>query len=640
MGMECRFYPLTRLLEPDEEQLESLLTPNVRALQIIHYLGYPQDAGRWRRWCDARGLLLIEDAAMAWMAETPDGPVGSHGDVAIFCLYKSFGLPDGAALVSRHSPEEVPAAGPHQVRSVAGLHLAWLAQRIALPHHDQRRSEPDPYEAERDFALEGLDRPIGAATRRLLPRIADPAAASRRRAHARVLLEGLRDLVPAPFDRVQPGAVPFAFPVRTEDKPALLDRLARNGVAAIDFWSVPHPALQVESFPECAVRRATTIGLPVHQELQPRDLEAIVAAALGDRRRHRAEPRLEHLPSLEAARESWQKLAPGTCNIFATWEWASTWWRHFGREAELCLIACELPGRSDPVAVLPLYAGSDGAVRTVRFLGHGPADQLGPICAPEDTAAAACALRRSLRDRLAGWDLFRGDYLPAEEGWDGLLGASVLVHEASPVLDIETRDWDAFLAERSSSLRKQIRYQERRLEREHDLRYRLASDPDRLDDDFEQLCRLHGLRWRGGESHAFAGPRRSFLCDFAHCALDRGWLRLWFLELDGEPAAAWLGFRFGDVESYYQGGRDPRWDRLSVGAVLVAHTVRRAVEDGMSQYRFLRGGEAYKDRLATRDPAVVTLALAGSVRGRAALARLGLRRMAGRARRALAQAGS
>jgi len=635
LGVECRFYRLTDQLEPDAEHLDSLLTSRVRALQITHYLGYPQDARGWRRWCDERGLLLIEDAAMAWLAETRDGPVGSYGDLAIFCLYKSFGLPDGAALISRWPPERVPAAEGAQLRAVAALHLAWLRQRLAvsLPTDSGRSAEEDVYVPERDFALGDPTAVTGVGTRALLPRVADPAAAVRRRANARVLLEALGDRVPAPFDRLPDGAAPFVFPLHAPDKPALLERLAGQGIAALDFWSAPHPALPVAQFPSVAVRRATTIGLPVHQELGPGDLERLVVAVRG--RSWRAAPiRLEPVPSLAEARELWQGLAPRSRNIFATWEWAVTWWRHFGRDGTLHLIACESSG-GEPFALLPLHINRERGLRTLRFVGHGPADELGPVCAPEHTPAAARAVRRSLADSRGRWDLFVGDYLPADQGWDSLLGGRAAMQEPSPVVDIETADWDDFLAARSSGLRKQIRYQERRLEREHDLRYRLSVDPDRLDEDFELLCRLHELRWAAGGSDAFVGGRRSFLRDFARCAQERGWLRLWFLELDGRAVAAWLGFRFCGVESYYQGGRDPGWDDRSVGAVLVAHTLREAVGDGLSEYRFLRGGEAYKDRFATRDPGVETVVLAGSAAGRAALVGAGLRRAAGRVRRTL-----
>jgi CelD/BcsL family acetyltransferase involved in cellulose biosynthesis len=84
--------------------------------------------------------------------------------------------------------------------------------------------------------------------------------------------------------------------------------------------------------------------------------------------------------------------------------------------------------------------------------------------------------------------------------------------------------------------------------------------------------------------------------------------------------AAWYGFRFGGTESYYQAGRDPAWDRASVGFVLLAHSIKAALEDGMTEYRFLEGSENYKYRFATQDQTLETLALPGSPTGRAAIA--------------------
>ncbi len=69
-GIVCRFYDVGQRLEPDEKELEALLDTPVRALFLIHYLGLPQNAARWRAWCDEHGLLLIEDAAQAWMSSS------------------------------------------------------------------------------------------------------------------------------------------------------------------------------------------------------------------------------------------------------------------------------------------------------------------------------------------------------------------------------------------------------------------------------------------------------------------------------------------------------------------------------------------------------------------------------------------
>ena len=50
-GLTCRFYEATEALAPDERELEALLGLRTRALHLIHYLGFAQDAPRWRGWC-------------------------------------------------------------------------------------------------------------------------------------------------------------------------------------------------------------------------------------------------------------------------------------------------------------------------------------------------------------------------------------------------------------------------------------------------------------------------------------------------------------------------------------------------------------------------------------------------------------
>ena len=211
------------------------------------------------------------------------------------------------------------------------------------------------------------------------------------------------------------------------------------------------------------------------------------------------------------------------------------------------------------------------------------------------------------------------DRLPGDQGWPELLGGPVVDRKPSPTLVADGRDWDAFLGSRSRNFREQARRRERKLARAHDLHYRLVDDPDRLPSAFDTLVRLHQARWGEG-SRSFRAPVDAFHRDFAALALERGWLRLWLLELDGRVAAAWLGYRFGGIEWYYQAGRDPALEREAVGFVLMAHTVRAALNDGVGEYRLLLGGESYKDRFATADHGLETVVLARGARGKAARA--------------------
>lgn len=320
---------------------------------------------------------------------------------------------------------------------------------------------------------------------------------------------------------------------------------------------------------------------------------------------------------VEAARSPWARLAERSANVFATWEWARAWLRHFGAAGTPHIVLWR-DEEGEPVVLMPLFLARRGPVRLVRFIGHGPGDELGPVCAAQDRPRAAAALYATLRALGRRWDVLLGERLPPSSAWTGAAGVSLVRTEPSPTLSLQGRGWEDVLAARSANFRQQVRRRERKLARAGDLRFRLSTTPDTVRADLDRLMVLHDARWAEAGSGAFDGPRRAFHREWATTALERGWLRLWTLELDGAPAAAWYGFRYAQRESYYQSGRDPQRQADSVGFVLLAHTIREAAQDGMLEYRFLRGGEAYKDRFADGDAPVETVLLARSAAGRLA----------------------
>jgi CelD/BcsL family acetyltransferase involved in cellulose biosynthesis len=318
------------------------------------------------------------------------------------------------------------------------------------------------------------------------------------------------------------------------------------------------------------------------------------------------EPRVED--------DEWGGLAHDVGNVFATPEWISTWWRHFGKGRSLRLTSCrDADGRL--LGVLPLYLWKRRPLPVVRFAGHGPGDALGPLCRPEHRPLVAAALQRRAAELRAV--LVVAENVPAEEGWSELLRGRVVETEDSPVLAFEGSSWDELLASWSRNLRSQVRSRERRLLADHDASFRLADDPERFDRDLDRLFELHRERWPTGSNFTRA---ERFQRDFARLALGRGWARLWFLEVAGEACAAWYGFRFANVESYYQAGRVGGWDRYSPGFVLLAHSIREAAQDGAREYRFLRGGEEFKSRFASWDHGLETIVLGRGGLGRTVLA--------------------
>src|SRR3954465_1626152 len=99
------------------------------------------------------------------------------------------------------------------------------------------------------------------------------------------------------------------------------------------------------------------------------------------------------LPSIEGGEFTWRALAAPNGNLFGTWEWASAWWSVYGVGRQLRLYAAG-PRGAPPRAILPLYQPSKRPVPVTRFIGHGPADMLGPVCDPADRVATAEALKR------------------------------------------------------------------------------------------------------------------------------------------------------------------------------------------------------------------------------------------------------
>jgi len=272
-GLRVEFYEARGDLRPDPQELEGLLPGGVRALYLIHYLGFAQDSERWRRWCDELGIALIEDVAMAWPGQSRRRPLGSEADLAIYSPWKTVGLADlGALTVRGASPPPAPRYRRVAARSLATAHIAWVESRI---RPGRRRYPSGAFDPESN----GLGDPEVGPSRSsvfLLSRLWRPAIRERRQANYRFLAEHLGDLVPSPFRELDPAAFPYLFPLQVHARDEVVAHLRAHGVEACALWSVPHPSLPVERFPAAAHRRRTGIALPVHQDLTRRDLETIV----------------------------------------------------------------------------------------------------------------------------------------------------------------------------------------------------------------------------------------------------------------------------------------------------------------------------------------------------------------------------
>jgi hypothetical protein len=274
-------------LDPAEvERLCRLHDPDV--LFVIHYLGWPQPIGDLASLCRRRGIVLVEDCALSLLSEAEGRPLGSFGDFAVFCLYKTLPVPNGALLVAngpRLDGLDAVTLRPASAMSVFGRLAELLALRLhsradrlgGLMHRAKRRVGrvvsvlPIPRTPVGDIGFEPAD--VNLAMSRVSTRLVnslDFEAVRRRRVdNFRQLDERIGGHATRVHGGLAEGLCPLTYPIFVHDKHAAARALERRGIEAVEMWN-DDPA-QGGSPVSGDVRflRRHVLELPVHQDLTP-----------------------------------------------------------------------------------------------------------------------------------------------------------------------------------------------------------------------------------------------------------------------------------------------------------------------------------------------------------------------------------
>lgn len=366
--------------------------------------------------------------------------------------------------------------------------------------------------------------------------------------------------------------------VPRSERPRDLNRLAHRLVQ-----EATHPASKPQESTAQTNGRASAVG-PVRRDAAPVSAGRSAKPSL-----------LGTLEDLVAIAPEWDDLALLASSPFLTVEWLTSWWSVFGTGDPAVLVLRNEAGRlvggafcrrtrRTLEAAANLWSGnwdvlaSDEAARRElwRVLAQIAPARLRLFGLIEGSAETRVA-RESLR--AAGFSVFR-------RGGAGC-----------PYLVLPDR-WETLLGGVSRNLRSQVARRGRALERLGTVTFRAVKGGEELPGALEHVLRLEGSGWKGREGTAIlSDPALEALYrSFAARAAERGWLRLYLLELEGQPIAADFGCAFGGTGFLMKTGFDEHYGELSPGLVLRARVLQASIEEGLGAYDFLGRAEPYKLR--------------------------------------------
>ena len=311
-----------------------------------------------------------------------------------------------------------------------------------------------------------------------------------------------------------------------------------------------------------------------------------------------------------ALRREWGELLDRSrASIFNSWEWLYPWYRRLGADRQLYILTARDEAGS-LVGLMPLCVESRRAMgrklRRLTFLGetHVCGDYMDVVALPERHEAVVEAFAGHLRRSQGMWDVLDLADIDSQSPTITLLQKNFSAPEYAaelrpgfvcPIMTLRPGEtFEDFL--RGSSRRENYRRRKKQLEKQPGFSVECIEDPAELARPFSEFLRLHAMRWSGeGGSDGITGHEvEAFHRDATTLLAERGKLRLFVMSVEGKAVASLYALRQGDTFSYYQAGRDPEWQNMSVGLVMLVETFKRAIEEGAATYDFLRGEEPYK----------------------------------------------
>jgi dTDP-4-amino-4,6-dideoxygalactose transaminase len=254
--------PFTYNVNPDN--MDAAITARTKAFLVVHLYGQPADMDAITRFCQSRGLKLVEDCCQSHGAKYRGQKVGTFGDVGCFSFYPGKNLGaygDGGAVVTNDEQ---------------------IADKVRLlRNHGQREKYIHLIEG----YCHRLDNIQAAVLRVKLPHLDDWN--QKRRQHAALYDRLFGDVVDVVTPRVHPEAehVYHLYVVQVPERDRVRAVLRQAGVETGIHYPIPlheqpaykHLGYKPEDFPVSHHLGPRILSLPMFPEMTPSQIEYVAA---------------------------------------------------------------------------------------------------------------------------------------------------------------------------------------------------------------------------------------------------------------------------------------------------------------------------------------------------------------------------
>lgn len=292
-GVKLTYYNVKSDTQVDLDDLkEQIKQSAIKVVYFIHYVGVSQNIKPLLELKRKYNLILIEDNALGLFSKNSEGDLGSFGDAAIFCLYKTLPIPNGGLLTINNPQLElaVNSERPQLLSTISrlggqiffwlDLHFGGLGRRLqkmktslgsVMDKHSTIERVPV---LDSNFDTSRVNWSTSDIAHYLRRRADFEKIVAKRQENFRYLQSKI-DKKYYLFSDLPEGASPWFFPAIVENREEVFTKLTAAGVDCARFWRHWYPGIPKEKFPHVTFLRERILELPIHQDLNKKHLDFV-----------------------------------------------------------------------------------------------------------------------------------------------------------------------------------------------------------------------------------------------------------------------------------------------------------------------------------------------------------------------------